>query len=602
MNIVKMYKIEESRMKRPVYVTNTYRSKDDFTKSTQITNSEKDDTTVINGFDVLSNSKSFILDNTATELYSDKQKNIIDLPKLIKKYREVANQSYVDEAIDIIVEEMSFSDDKGDVVELDLNEFVEKHKNEKLAEKIQNKFKKILDLMEFNENSYQYMRDWYIDGRVVFECVYDIENGKINKNGISKIIQVDPILIEKYFEIETEKEIFKVKKIDYNKYSESSYSQMAMHHDLSTYNNMSEVIADDFMIVYVDSGLKDRNKGIYTSYLHRILKPINQLKTLEDSILIYRLARSPQRRVFFVDVGKSNRAKAESYIRDVKMSFDQKEIIDADGEIITTKALHNIMEDYFIPRYNGSNATEVSTIEGQNNLGDLGDLSYFLEKLYKGLRIPKSRLENSGSSMAFDGESDITQEELKFNRFINRLRGKFRRVFLQLLRNELITTGMFGEDDWNTYKKYFKIVFTKNSYYNEKMENKILKDRIDMLKTLAGDDAKIINVYYPEEWIWSKIFKYTDDDINEIKKLIADKNVSLEQSEVPEGENISLSDENMSGGSGFDIGSDEEMSDEEMSDEDFESEISDELDEPSEVGDMDEEPDEDVNDEEDDNE
>ncbi len=316
--------------------------------------------------------------------------------------------------------------------------------------------------------------------------------------------------------------------------------------------------------------------------MHRILKPINQLKTLEDSILIYRLARAPERRVFFVDVGKATKSKAENHIREIQRDLSQKSIVNEDGTLDSSKAIHNIMEDYWIPRRHGSNATDVQTMQGQNNLGELGDLSYFLNKVYKSLRIPKSRMNDDGGTYFYGNEGDISQEEVRFFKFINRLRSKFRRVFLNLLKNELITCGILDDSDWKKYKSYFKINFTQNSYYVELMENAILDTRIDMAKKIIGEETQMLNKFYPEEWIWTKILKYSDEDIREIKKLTKNKTVDLSDEESVEGEELSLSDSDFgSGGSGggSDM-SDEEFGDEEfgetetdMSDEEFSSEI-----------------------------
>ena len=587
MSLAKRYVIKEGHMKKPYFLTNIEKNKQKM-DSSQIKVAPEDDAYFINNFEVLMQTRGFNVDRMTSEYYVSRTINLRDLPRLIGRYREVANLSYVDEAVDIIVEEMIYSDTDGDIVQLDLSDFVLEFKNEKLAEKIQEKFRKILKLMDFNDKAYQYVRDWYIDGRICFECVYDIKDNKITKDGIQDIIQHDPVFIEKFYEINTQKTLYKVKRLDYDSMGQSRLSYVDVHNNMYGENGtFEEVIVDDIMLVYIDSDLLDRTRGIHTSHLHKVLKPMNQLKILEDSILIYRLARAPERRVFFVDVGKASKTKAEAHIKEIQRDLKQKSVVNEDGELDSSKALHNIMEDYWIPRRNGSNATDVSTISGQNNLGDLGDLSYFLDKLYRGLRIPKSRMDSTGTFF-YGNEGDITQEEQRFQGFIRKLRNKFRKVFVNLLRNELITTNMFTEEDWDKYKDYIKVQYSKTSYYAELMENNILKQRIDMLRTIAGDEAKILNVYFPEEWIYTKIFKYTDEDISEIKDLVKDKDVSL--SDEDEETDISLSDE-LGGGSGgaTGMGGDEDFGDEEMSDEDFGDELENDFgeepeEEPEDIG------------------
>ena len=583
MNIAKKV-LNEGYLKKPYFINNVTKNNAKL-ETTQIKNDEVDDAYLINGFDVILQTRGFDIEKMTSEYFTNRNLNLRDLPRLVGRYREVANQSYVDEAIDIIIEEMIFGDTDGTIVYLDLSDFVTNFKNNELADKIHDKWNKILELMDFNENAYQFVRDWYIDGRICFECVYNIKNDKITKDGIEKILQVDPIFVEKYFEIDTKKEIYKVKRLDFSSFGVNRMAYVDLQSNLYGHNGViEEILTDERMLVYTDSGLFDKVRGIHLSYLHRILKPINQLKTLEDSILIYRLARAPERRVFFVDVGKATKSKAENYIKEIQRDLSQKSIVNEDGTMDSSKAIHNIMEDYWIPRRNGSNATDVSTMQGQNNLGELGDLSYFLNKVYKSLRIPKSRMNDDGGGTYFYGnEGDISQEEVRFFKFIQRLRNKFKRVFLNLLKNELITCGILDESDWKKYRSYFKINFTQNSYYNELMENSVLDGRIEMAKKIIGDDVTMVNKYYPEDWIWTKIFKYSDEDIREIKKLIKDKNVDLKDVEDEENSELSLSDDDMSGlnsgGSGSNSSefSDEEFSDEEgeMSDEEFSDEIED---------------------------
>lgn len=559
-------KVISERLKRPYHLSNINNGTIQDKKNTRIKRDIGDDAYAIKGFDVLLNNRGFNIDRMTSEYYLNKDRNLNDLPRLIERYRELSKHSYVDEAIEIIVDEVIYTDTEDQIIELDLTKYTTEFKNEKLAEKIQKKFRKILDLMEFNDKAFEYMRDYYIDGRICFECVYDLDdkNKVSNKNGIIDITQIDPVFVEKYYEVDTESTLYKIRRINFDSYGENRVSYGRIHSDIySNKGAIEEVLVDDYFLAYTDSGYKDRNMGISLSYLHRVMSPANQLKTLEDSILIYRLARAPERRVFFVDVGKASQTKAESFIRELKSDMSTKSIYGDDGTIDTSKAIHNILEDYWIPRRNGSNATDVSTIQGQNNLGELGDLSHFKEKVFRGLRVPQSRINGEGTYF-YGNEGDITHDEVRFFKMIDRIRSNFSRVILLILRNELVNSGLFDETDWKKYKKYFKIRFSKSSHYAELMENKILEQRIDMFRKVAGDEITLLNTFYPEEWIWTKIFKYNDEEISEVKKLLKDKGIDLEtqlRNVNGDGEDISLNDG--MGGSGGSIG-DEEFADEEF--------------------------------------
>lgn len=572
-------KILSERLKRPYFISSINDGKIKDKKTTQIKRDIGDDSYAIKGFDVLLNNRGFDVERMTSEYYLNKDRNLKDLPRLIERYRELSKQSYVDEAIEIIIDEVIYTDTEDQIVELDLTKYTIKFNNEKFAEKIQYKFRKILDLMEFNEKAFEYVRDYYIDGRICFECVYDLDDkNKVSSDGIKKITQIDPVFVEKYYEVETQSTIYKVKRINFERYENTKVSYGKIHTDMFSNQHIEEVIVDDYFLAYTDSGYKDRNMGISLSYLHRVMAPANQLKTLEDSILIYRLARAPERRVFFVDVGKASQSKAESFLRELKSDMSTKSIYGDDGSIDTTKAIHNILEDYWIPRRNGSNATDVSTIQGQNNLGELGDLSHFKDKVRRGLRVPESRINGEGTYF-YGNEGDITHDEVRFFKMIDRIRNQFSKVILIILRNELVNSGLFDETDWKKYKKYFKIRFSKSSHYAELMENKILEQRIDMFRKIAGDEINLLNTFYPEEWIWTKIFKYNDEEIAEVKKLLKDKGVDLKSAlrgEGEDGEEIGLGDDELGGG-GFggsfgdedevDIGGEEEMPEDELEDE-----------------------------------
>lgn len=429
----------------------------------------------------------------------------------INYYRKMADNGEIDSIIDeIITESLSFEPGRSPV-ELYFNN--EDEVSDNIQEKFKEEFENILQLLDFHKKGDFIFRRWYIDGRLYYHKIVDKDN---KKKGIQQLRWIDPRNIKLVREVEKEKNkngIEIVKNIE----EYYIYSRKAMEPG-EPYEQDLKIAPE--AISYVTSGLTDRNTKQVLSYLHKAIKPFNQLTMLEDSLVIYRLARAPERRVFYVDVGNLPKSKAESYLQEVMAKHKNKLVYDANtGSMADRTENHSMMEDIWLPRKEGTRGTEVTTLQSGQQLGEMDDVIYFQKKLYKSLHIPLGRLAEENMTLDFGRASEITRDEIKFNRFIERLRSQFSLLFLDLLKTQLLLKGIITENEWPEYKENLHIHFNKDSIFVENKEAEILDQRLNRLR----DIDNYVGKYFSINWVRSEILKQSEKEIEQIDKEIEDE-------------------------------------------------------------------------------
>lgn len=422
--------------------------------------------------------------------------------QLITKYRELAIQPEMESAIDEIVNEAIVHEDSGQSVEINTDDVKVPGNIKKLIEQ---EFEYILKLLNFGNMGHEIFRRWYIDGRLFYHLVIDENNPGL---GIQEVKYIDPRRIRKIREIKkmrdpaTGIELIQ-RQIEYYLYNERGM--------IGSGTNLGAKIAVD-SIVNINSGIMDPKQTIVLSYLHKAIKPFNNLRMVEDATVIYRLSRAPERRVFYIDVGNMPTIKAEQYVRDIMVKYRNKLVYDSNtGEIKDDRKHLSMLEDFWLPRREGSKGTEISTLEGARNLGELEDVKYFQTKLYKALGVPITRLEqNNGFSLG--RTTEITRDEIKFNKFVVRLRNKFSTLFDDLLRVQLVLKNICTEEEWKEIKEDVWYDFKKDNNFDELKDAELLNVRLD---TLIKVDP-YIGKYYSIMWVRKNILQQSDDDIEEI--------------------------------------------------------------------------------------
>ena len=429
---------------------------------------------------------------------------------LIKKYREISMHPECEAAIDDIINEAIVSDEdkQVDILLDDVN------LSDSIKKKIREEFKQILRMLDFNKRSHELFKRWYVDGRVYFHKVVDSKN---REQGIQKLRIIDPRSIKFVREIEKdeknelEKGVSQIKKIrEYFLYTEGQ----VIGTTLTAQKNAIALTKDS--VTFCPSGLTDMNNNIVLGYLHKAIKPVNQLRMMEDALVIYRIARAPERRIFYVDVGNLPKLKAEQYLKDVMTNFKNKLVYDGDtGEIKDDKKFMNMLEDFWMPRREGGRGTEISTLGGGQNLGEIEDVEYFKKKMFLALNVPQSRMQPE-SGFQLGRATEINRDELKFTKFVGRLRKKFNELFQDLLRTQLLLKGVITEDDWDLMKEDIRYSYVKDNQFSELKDQEILRERLALLR----DAAEYAGQYYSNLWIRKNILKQTDDDIEQINSQI----------------------------------------------------------------------------------
>ena len=433
-----------------------------------------------------------------------RERNDLDL---IRRYRDISMQSECDAAIEDIVNEGIISNLNDIPVNIDLTNLPY---NDKIKNRIRVEFMEVLRLLNFNEKGHDIFRRWYIDGRMFYHKVID---NKDPQKGLTQLRFIDPSKIRKVRETKKDPDpsvngIEMITKVDeYYIYSDKGFAASG-----SQGNDQGIKIAAD-SIVYVPSGLLDNNSGRVISYLHKAIKPVNQLRMIEDAIVIYRISRAPERRVFYIDVGNLPKIKAEQYLKDVMNRYRNKLVYDATtGEIRDDRNHMSMLEDFWLPRREGGRGTEISTLPGAANLGEIDDIVYFQRKLYRSLNVPISRLEaENGFSMG--RASEITRDELKFTKFVQRIRKKFTPLFTDLLKTNLLLKGIIAPEDWPRMQEHIQYDFMEDGHFAELKDAELLNDRI---QTLDGIQS-YIGTFFSKEYVLKKVLNMTDAEIQEMR-------------------------------------------------------------------------------------
>ena len=447
---------------------------------------------------------------------------------LIKKYREVSLYPECDSAIDDIINEAIVSDENDQCVEI-VTDNLDQY-NDKIKKLIREEFNNVVRLLNFNNNSHEIFRKWYIDGRLFYHMIIDENN---QKEGVKELRPIDPLKIRKVRQVIEDKDPRTGAKLV------KGYNEFYLYQDtIQGKSNTGLKISKD-AIVYVPSGLLDQSSKKVLSYLFKAIKPVNQLRMMEDSLVIYRLARAPERRIFYIDVGNLPKGKAEAYLRDIMARYKNKIVYDANtGEIKDDRKHMSMLEDFWLPRREGGKGTEITTLPGGENLGQIADIEYFQKKLYKALNVPMSRLQENQSFMLGRAQ-EISRDEVKFTKFIQRLRKKFADLFLQVLKTQLILKGIITKEDWDKMKEDIVIDFMKDNYFTELKETEVMRERMNTLQMVDP----FVGKYYSVNWVRKNVLFQTEEEIEEIdaeigeETAISQEDMAAQQEQQPMDQN-----------------------------------------------------------------
>jgi hypothetical protein len=429
--------------------------------------------------------------------------------ELITRYREMSMQPELETAIDEIVNEAIVNDDSESGVELDTDELKQP---ENIKKKIREEFDYVLKLLDFGNMGHELFRRWYTDGRLFYHVIID---DKSPAKGIQELRYIDPRRIRKIREIQKAKDTESGMEIIKSMKEYYLYNERGM---IGAHSNLGTKIAID-AVVNVNSGLMDSKRAMVLSYLHKAIKPLNQLRMVEDATVIYRLSRAPERRVFYIDVGNMPTIKAEQYLRDVMAKYRNKLVYDSStGEIKDDRKHLSMLEDFWLPRREGGKGTEITTLPGGMNLGELEDVKYFEKKLYKALGVPISRLEQQ-QGFSLGRSTEITRDELKFTKFVNRLRNKFSTLFDELLKLQLVLKKICTEEEWREFKENIWYDFKKDNNFTELKEAELLQNRITTLQLVDP----YVGRYYSMAWVRKNVLQMDDDEIEEIMQQIEEE-------------------------------------------------------------------------------
>lgn len=435
--------------------------------------------------------------------------------ELVTKYREMALQPEIDSAVDEIINE-SFDIDEEDIVDINLDSV---EVSDKIKKVIRDEFSNVLKVLNFNKYAYEMYRRWYIDGRLYYHVIID---EKDPSSGIKEMRYVDPRKIRKIREVSRKKVpggdgMDAVVPRIQNEYFMFNDKGFNYGNKVVGPTTTGLKIAKD-SIVHITSGLTDTQGTMVLSYLHKAIKPLNQLRTLEDSLVIYRLSRAPERRIWYIDVGNLPKMKAEQYVRDIMVKHKNRLIYDgATGEVRDDRKFMTMLEDYWLPRREGGRGTEVTTLPGGQTLGQIDDVLFFQKKLYQTLNVPVNRL-NSDALFSLGRATEVTRDELKFSRFIVRLRSRFSVLFTSTLEKQLILKGIVSVEDWQTIAPLLKYDFSKDNYFTELKNAEVLQNRANLLMTF--EQGGLIGKYYSHHWARRNILQQSDDVIEEMDEEI----------------------------------------------------------------------------------
>jgi len=441
--------------------------------------------------------------------------------ELIRRYREMALHPECDSAIEDVIQEAIVSDLNDSPVELDLDHL---DASDGIKKKLREEFKYIKDLLDFDKKAHEIVRNWYVDGRLYYHKVIDLKNPEA---GIQELRYIDAIKM---------RYVRQQKKTDNNNrfqnpmrlndnpmdYEFPQIEEYFLYNPKASYPTGGAGSAGGGIkmtkdsIAYCTSGLVDRNKGNTLSFLHKAIKSLNQLRMIEDSLVIYRLSRAPERRIFYIDVGNLPKVKAEQYLRDVMNRYRNKLVYDANtGEVRDDKKYMAMLEDFWLPRREGGRGTEITTLPGGQNLGEITDIEYFKKKLFKSLNVPISRIEGDGG-FNMGRSSEILRDELKFSKFVGRLRKRFANLFNDMLRTQLLLKNIITPEDWETMSEHIQYDFLYDNHFAELKETELFNERM----AAATSAEPYVGRYYSQDYVRRKLLRQTDEEIIEQDKLM----------------------------------------------------------------------------------
>ena len=444
---------------------------------------------------------------------------------IIRKYRNMALHPECDTAVEHVVNEAIVADLNDSPVEIDLDNL---NASSSLKNVIRDEFKYIKDLIGFDKKAHEIFRNWYVDGRLYYHKVIDLQKPEL---GLEEVRYIDPLKIklmrirpkdqDKRYEVKPSGSVGESVTEDTKVVEFYTYYPQGTAQKYGSIAGKGVKIAKD-AITYCSSGLVDRNKHIGLSYLHKSIKALNQLRMIEDSLVIYRLSRAPERRIFYIDVGNLPKVKAEQYLRDVMSRYRNKLVYDANtGEIKDDKKFMSMLEDFWLPRREGGRGTEITTLPGGQNLGELTDVEYFQKKLYRSLNVPESRIGADGG-FNLGRSSEILRDELMFSKFVGRLRKRFSGVFLDLLKTQLILKNIVTPQDWNKMAEHIQFDYLYDNHFAELKETELMNERLNLMTQIEP----YIGTYYSRDYVKRKILRQTEEEMIEMEKEMEEENAT----------------------------------------------------------------------------
>jgi len=459
-----------------------------------------------------------ITQNAYYGTYVDLEGAVRNELELITRYREMANHPELEQAIDDIVNEAITHDVSGRTLDIVLDKLKQP---DAVKKKIIEEFENILRMLNFGNLSDDLFKRWYIDGRIYYHVVVDESNPK---EGIKELRYIDPRKIRKVREVQKDRDAKTgaqiIKSIaEYYVFSDRGTTTQTY----SAQVNTGLRIAPD-AIINVNSGMMDAKNTFVISYLHKAIKPLNQLRMIEDAVVIYRISRAPERRIFYIDVGNLPKGKAEQYLRDIMIKYRNKMVYDAStGELRDDRKHMSMLEDFWLPRREGGKGTEITTLPAGQNLGELEDVKYFRQKLLQALNVPISRLEpQQGGMIGLGRVSEVTRDEVKFTKFIIRLRNKFSQIFDSALEKQLVLKGVCTREEWQEFKEFIYYDYKKDNNFTEMRDAEILRERLNLL----GAVDPYLGRYFSAKYVKQKVLQMTEQDIEEMQKEMEEEQES----------------------------------------------------------------------------
>jgi len=451
--------------------------------------------------------------------YVDLDGSVRTEAELVNKYRAIAQDPIIDLAVQDICNEAIVEDSDETTVSIVLDDV---ETQDSIKKTITEEFENVLDLLEFNRLSYEVFKRWYVDGRLYYHVIID---EKKPAKGILEVRYIDPRNIKKIKEVKKEKDNsgVTIEKVvaEYYIYNQNGFLKKtstgsgAVSSSSGPQQTQGMKISKD-SIVYCTSGYQSVDNNLILSYLHKAIRPLNQLRSMEDSLVIYRISRAPERRIFYVDVGGLPKAKAEQYLRDIMTKFKNKTVYDSStGEIRDDRKFMTMLEDFWLPRRDGGRGTEITTLPGGQNLGEIEDVTYFQNLLFRSLNVPSTRLQPD-TTYTLGRATEISRDEIKFSKFIFRVRNKFSELFTKMLERQLILKGVCTAEDWKEWKHRIQYKFAIDNYYEELKSTEIMRDRVGLLREVD----EYIGKYYSHEYVRRFILQQTEQDMKDIDEQI----------------------------------------------------------------------------------